>query len=590
MSGTRLAAPLVMLALLIMSCSGTGAEDPGGVDAPSGTATGAPDTIDPSEPDDSAGEVDDGPTDTPQDPTGEGTGNPRDSGDSRTRLDGLDADLLDQARADVAELELDQLAGQLIVASYGGTDANAAAAMVSSHHLGGVITLGDNVPEVPADRLPALSDVSRRVHEAVSAGGRDWPAFVAIDQEGGPITRVGLPLDRWPSAMALGAAGDTELAEEVAFASGEQLRALGYTAVFAPVADVTAGPQDPTIGARSFGSDPPTVAAMARAQVDGYLAAEILPVVKHFPGHGSVPADTHLESVRQTAELAQLEERDLLPFRELADSGAPAMMTAHITVDAVDPDRPATLSEPVLTGVLREEFGYQGLVVTDAMNMAAISSRYGVGQASVLALQAGADVILMPPDPVVAIQAIVVAVDDGTLARSDLEDSAARMVAHLRSLDSEVPGPEVIGSRGDLARQAAAAAVTQISGPCGEVLISSGIRIVGGTEQDRAFFAEAAQAAGLRVGAGPTVALVGAPVYQAGGGGGDDGAGVSGDIVVALDVPYRLADSSASTAMFAIYGRDRAAFEALVAVLTGDAPAPGQLPVAVGELPIGSGC
>lgn len=592
MAGSRTHAVLgsaMVLILGLTACSGDGQSAEGNQSGDGTAEASTAPTTEAGPPPDEDGATETVDTDESGDGT-TGTAGPEVADVGGDAYEAPDAAAIDQARSEVEQLEMHELAGQLIVASYGGTDSTAAATMVTNHHLGGVITLGDNVPAAPSERLPALSDLSRRVNDAVAADGRDWPAFIAVDQEGGPITRVAAPLDTWPAAMALGAAGDIDLARDVAHASGEQLRALGYTVVLAPVADVTSGQDDPTIGARSFGSDAEAVAGLTQAQVNGYLDADILPVIKHFPGHGSVPADTHLESVRQEASLEDLFGSDLVPFAQLADAGAPAVMTAHITVDAVDPDRPATLSASVLTELLRDEMGFEGLVVTDAMNMAAISDTYGPDAAAVAALEAGADVILMPTDPQAAIEAIEAAVEDGTLDRGDLEDSAARMIAHLRSVDGSAPEAGVIGDRADLAAEAAAAAITQISGPCDEALVSEGIQIVGGSEEDRALLSAAAQEAGLEVGTGPSVALLGAPVYQAGGGGGDAGSGVQGDIVVALDVPYRLADSSAEIAMFAIYGRDAAAFEALVDVLTGAEPAPGSLPVAVGDLPVGSGC
>lgn len=497
---------------------------------------------------------------------------------------------LQAAREDVADLSLEQLAGQLVVASYPGTDARGAADLVRTHHLGGVITLGDNVPEQAGQRVPLLVELTGAVSGALGEDGRDWPAFLGVDQEGGPITRIAAPLDRWPAAMALGASRDPELAREVAHGSGEQLRALGYTVVFAPDADVTTGPEDPTIGARSPGSDPQLVAEIAGAQATGYGQAGLVPVVKHFPGHGSVGADTHLGTVLQTADLPTLRDRDLVPFQELVDRGVPAVMSAHIVLQDVDPDRPATLSPAVLTGLLREDLGFEGLVVTDALNMAAVAQGRDPGDAAVLAVQAGADVLLMPPDPGAAVDALVAAVQEGTLSRDRLELSAARMVATLRHHEQQpVPPVEVIGSGRELAVRAAGSAITQLSGPCGEPLVGAAIQVVGGTEADRALLREVAGAAGLGTGGGDVVALLGAPAYQAGGGGGGTQP-ASGDVVVALDVPYPLAGSRAGTALLAAYGRDRATLEALVQVLRGEREAGGRLPVPVGEHPVGTGC
>lgn len=500
------------------------------------------------------------------------------------------ADELDAARTDVAALDDRQLAGQLIVASYQGTDPLAAAALVRDQHLGGLITLGANVPESVADRVPQLSALTAAAQQAVTQDGRDWPAFLGIDQEGGPITRVGAPLDRWPAAMSLGASRDTGLAGEVATASGEQLRALGYTAVFAPDADVTIGPQDPTIGARSPSSDPQVVAEIAVAQATGFSDAGILAVLKHFPGHGSITADSHLGAARQTADLDTLHKRDLVPFQAAIDAGVPAIMPGHIVVEAVDPDRPATFSSAVLSGLLREDLGFTGLVVTDALNMGAITQASGEQHPAVAALLAGVDVLLMPPDPAGSIDAILLALEDGTLKRADLEDSAARTVAILRHHHA-VPAPDasVIGSAHDLSVRAAAAGITQLSGPCGQRLVGDSIQISGGTEGARANLAAAAQAAGLSTGSGDSVVLVGGSTYQAGGGPGGPGTG-SGDVVVTTDRPYPLADSTASTALIAAFGRDPATMEALVPVLLGQVSAPGTLPTPVGDYQIGDGC
>lgn len=498
---------------------------------------------------------------------------------------------LSAARADVANLDLHELAGQLVVASYPGVDGAAAAELVRTHHLGGVITLGGNVPEDPQDRVTQLTAMSEGVSAAVAEDGRDWPGFIGVDQEGGPITRIGAPLDRWPAAMALGAAGDPELAREVATASGEQLRALGYTAVFAPAADVTTGPDDPTIGARSPGSDPGLVASISAAQARGYGEAGLVPVVKHFPGHGSVGADSHLGEVRQPASLETLLVRDLVPFEHLVDEGAPAVMSAHIVLEDVDPGLPATLSPQVLDGLLRDDLGFEGLVVTDALNMAAVSDGRTSGDVAVLAVLAGADVLLMPPDPGAAVDALVGAMQDGTLSRDRVEESAARMVATLRARESTpTPSDQVIGSGHDLAVRAAGAAITQLSGPCGGRLVGEGIEVVGGSDADRALLREVAEEAGLGTGGGDVVALLGAPAYQAGGGGGGGTAAADGEVVVALDVPYPLAESTASSALLAAYGRDRATFEALVQVLLGEREAGGHLPVSVGGHPLGSGC
>lgn len=484
------------------------------------------------------------------------------------------------ARADVATLGVRELAGQLVVARYSGRSTSAAARAVARLHLGGVIVFDDNLP---SDLVGGLRSSAAAVQRVMTADGRDWPAIIAVDQEGGPVARIGAPATAFTGAMALGAVDDQAadaLPEQVGEASGEELRALGFTMVFAPDADVTAGPSDPTIGVRSPGSVPATVTRVATGLVDGYQRSGIVPVAKHFPGHGSVTANSHLTLPVQRASLATLRSRDFVPFQALVEHGVPAIMVTHIDVRAVDPGVPSSLSRAVVTGQLRDDLGFQGLVVIDALDMAAVTQRYGDGKAAVMALQAGADVLLMPPDPAAAIDAVVDAVKAGTLSRSRLEDSAARTVALMRAVAAHsMPAASTVGSHASLARAVAASSITIVSGPCTGRLVGSAVQVVGGTSGDRSRFTAAARKAGLRVGSGTVVRLLGT--------GSSTG---NGDVVVALDTPYGLAGSDAATARIAAYGRTGSVFASLLEVLTGTATAPGRLPVRVGSYPVGTGC
>ncbi|GAB94113.1 beta-N-acetylhexosaminidase [Kineosphaera limosa] len=494
---------------------------------------------------------------------------------------------LSAARADVAKLSTRRLAAQLVVPRQSGS-ASAAATALQQQGYGGYAVFRDNLPAGSA-AVPAAKAANQGFTRAVEASGRTWPAFISIDQEGGPVTRLDAPLTMFPAAMALGAADDQGLARTVGAASGAELRGLGYTVVLAPDVDVTIGAQDPTIGVRSPSSDPQRVARVGAGLTAGYLDAGIVPTLKHFPGHGSVTADTHVGTVVQPASLAALRQRDLVPFAQL--KGAPAIMTAHIVVPALDRDRPATVSHKVLTGLLREELRFGGLIVTDALEMAAVSGRFGAGKAAVEAVRAGADVLLMPADPAAAVDALVAAVDDGTLTRARLEESATRMVATLRAGVHAAPEPSAPGSHQQVAKQLAAASITQISGQCGGKLVGSGISISGGSEVDRAALTRAAQAAGLRTGSGTTVALRGGSTYRAAENAGEAGGGrLTADIVVALDAPYALANDRARVAKLATFGRTPATFAGLVDVLLGRQAAAGTLPVAVGDHAIGSGC
>ena len=217
-------------------------------------------------------------------------------------------------------------------------------------------------------------------------------ALIAIDHEGGAIVRPGF----WPgppSAMSLGHADDPALTEAVTAALGRQLRSVGINWNFAPVLDVNVSPLNPVIAERSYGDSPALVARHGAAALRGLASAGVAGCVKHFPGHGDTHLDSHRALPRVDKSRAELDATELWPFRQTLES-APAVMTAHIIYSALDPEFPATLSEPILTGLLRGEWGYDGVIVTDSMGMAAIDSHYGRGEAAVLSLRSGADLVM----------------------------------------------------------------------------------------------------------------------------------------------------------------------------------------------------
>lgn len=466
----------------------------------------------------------------------------------------------DEAARIVADMPVERQAGQVIVARYAGLEPPVD--LIAELGLGGVILMGDNI-ESPDQVMQATAAIQQ-------AGDRDYPVIIGIDQEGGTVARIREPATEFPAYMTLGAARDTALATDAARASGEELRAMGLTMVFAPDADVTTGPDDPTIGSRSASSDPALVARIVSASLAGYAEAGIIAVTKHFPGHGSVPADSHEELPVQTAGLDELRARDFVPFQAAVSAGAEAVMVAHIDVPAVEPGVPSSLS-PAVVGLLRDELGFDGLVVTDAQDMAAISDGYGSGAAAVASLAAGVDIVLMPADTRAAHQAIVDAVGTGELPAERLAEAATRGVALMlhQAAAGTAPAADAVGANRDLSYQASLAGITVVSGGCEGPLVGETIQVTGGTDTDQARFTEAADAAGLTVGAGgEVVRLLG---------GTDPG---SGDVVVALDTPYGLGASDAPVRI-ALYGRTPGAFRALVDVLRGAAPAGGTLPVPV---------
>ncbi|RST22220.1 glycoside hydrolase family 3 protein, partial [Streptomyces sp. WAC04770] len=272
--------------------------------------------------------------------------------------------------------------------------------------------------------------------------------LVAIDEEGGDVTRLEVNEgSSFPGNFALGSIDDTDLTRAVAHELGRRLAACGVNLNWAPSADVNSNPGNPVIGVRSFGADTALVARHTAAYVEGLQAAGVAACTKHFPGHGDTAVDSHLAMPRIDVDLDTLHARELLPFRAAIAAGSKSVMSAHILLPALDPDRPATLSPQILTGLLRQELGYDGLIVTDGVEMEAISKTYGIERGSVLAIAAGADAIcvgggLADEETVVALRdALVAAVRSGELPEERLADAAAR----VRALASWTQG-----ARGDV--------------------------------------------------------------------------------------------------------------------------------------------
>jgi beta-N-acetylhexosaminidase len=255
-------------------------------------------------------------------------------------------------------------------------------------------------------------------------------ALIAIDQEGGAVIRATF-LPHPPAAMALGAAGSGVLAEEVGAAVARGLKSFGFNWNFAPVVDVNSNPANPVIAVRSFSSNPSEVVRLAGAWMRGALREGVACCIKHFPGHGDTRIDSHLELPVVDKSRRQLRALELKPFRELQVK-APAIMTAHIVYRQIDPEYPATLSRKWLRSLLRETWGYKGVIITDSLVMKAIHARYGHDRAPVLALRAGADMVMAlggQDEQEIALQSITDALANRALDRADLIRSCARLDA-----------------------------------------------------------------------------------------------------------------------------------------------------------------
>jgi beta-N-acetylhexosaminidase len=274
-----------------------------------------------------------------------------------------------------------------------------------------------------------IAELSNGIQDAALAQRAAVPSLVGIDQEGGIVARVGPPATQLPGNMALGAGRSSSDAQTAAAVNGDELAAMGVNWNFAPVADVNVNPANPVIGVRSFSEDPVLAATLTAAQTRGYTSTGIAGAAKHFPGHGDTATDSHtgLPVVDHTRE--EWEQVDRPPFQAAIDAGVPAIMTAHISVPALDPSGdPATISRPIMTGILREEMGYDGVVITDALDMAGASATYGNDRVPVLALKAGVDMLLMPPEFDVAHTAVLEAVESGELTEERIDTSVRRIL------------------------------------------------------------------------------------------------------------------------------------------------------------------
>jgi beta-N-acetylhexosaminidase len=324
-----------------------------------------------------------------------------------------------------ATAELTRAVGQLLTVGFDGPPLPAELrARIADSYVGGVMLFRPNV--VNPAQVAALVDQIR----AVAPAGDQPPCLVAIDQEGGLVQRIRAPATVWPDMLSVGTAGDPARTEQVGRALGAELAALGIGWDFAPVLDVHTNPDNPVIGNRSFGTTPAAVEAHALAFWRGLRASGVVACGKHFPGHGDTRTDSHLDLPVVDHPIDRLRTVELAPFAAAARAGMESIMTAHVMFPALDAEWPATLSRRILTGLLREELGFRGVIVSDDLGMKAVADRYSIEDLAVGAVAAGADVLLIR-EPIerqeAAFDALVRAAERDSTMRRRIEESAARV-------------------------------------------------------------------------------------------------------------------------------------------------------------------
>jgi beta-N-acetylhexosaminidase len=313
-------------------------------------------------------------------------------------------------------------AGQLAIAGFAGYSIPPDLRLLAREFdLGGVVLFARNV-EAPEQ----VSEVSRDVQ----ALAHELPLWVSTDQEGGRVARLKSPFTVWPPMMTLGRSGDDGLAERFAGALAAELRAVGISLDYTPVLDIHTNSANPVIGDRALSERADEVARLGSVIIRTLQAEGIAACGKHFPGHGDTSVDSHYELPVVDHPPDRIERVELVPFKAAIEANVASIMTAHILIPALDDQQPATLSPRIIDGMLKRELGYQGLVVTDDLDMKAISAKYGTAEATVAAIAAGCDAVLLCGQDqgaqVAAIEAVIHAVEDRTLPLKRVEDALAR--------------------------------------------------------------------------------------------------------------------------------------------------------------------
>ncbi len=337
-----------------------------------------------------------------------------------------------------ATMEQNEQIGQFFVCGFTGTRPDEAILrLIREYGIGGVILFARNIetPRQTAELIRELQAASK------------IPLFVGIDQEGGRVARLPAPFTKFPASRLFGRNGSREEARAFGRATGLELAATGINLDFAPVLDIDSHPGNPVIGDRSFGSDPALVSDLGCAVIAG-LQERVIACGKHFPGHGDTSLDSHLALPEVRHNLDFLRRRELVPFARAIDCGLETIMTAHVLYRSIDPDYPATLSSKIVQGILREELRFNGVVFSDDLEMKAVEDHFGIEDSSILALQAGVDLLLICHDPAKqekAIEAVLRAVEAGKIPRSRIEESAGRLLDLKKRRLSPPPSIDLTG-------------------------------------------------------------------------------------------------------------------------------------------------
>ncbi|WP_102029250.1 beta-N-acetylhexosaminidase [Salirhabdus sp. Marseille-P4669] len=343
----------------------------------------------------------------------------------------------------VEEMHLHEKIGQMLFVGVSGKSlTEAEKTLIRNNHVGGVILFKENLTS-PEQAIQLINEI-KELNQDNKA-----PLFIGVDQEGGRITRLPGNLVPLPSNQAIGEMNSIEYAYEVGTLLGKQVKAFGFNVNFAPVLDVNSNPNNPIIGDRAFGDKVEIVQELGIETMKGIEAEKIIPVIKHFPGHGDTSVDSHLELPTVNKSLKELKELELIPFEAAINEGADMVMIAHILLPKIDDTYPSSMSKKVITQMLRKELDFNGVVITDDMTMEAITDNYLIDQAAVESVKAGSDIIMVAHDDqkvVAVMNAIEKAVHKGEISEESINESVERILQvkdKYRVTDEKVRGQSV---------------------------------------------------------------------------------------------------------------------------------------------------
>ncbi|CDO04248.1 Beta-hexosaminidase A precursor [Oceanobacillus picturae] len=352
--------------------------------------------------------------------------------DNATEEDEMDSeessvDALKEAVQDkISSMTMEEKVGQMLMIGFEGTQVNDQTRnFMQENHIGGVILFERNITD-----SKQLLNLNRELKE-LNADSQDIPLFISVDEEGGVVSRMPPKIVNLPDSKEIGDLNNTELAYQVGEAIGERVNAFGFNVTMAPVMDVNSNPDNPIIGKRSFGDNKEIVSDMGVEEMKGIQSKGIIPVIKHFPGHGDTDMDSHLDLPVVHNSLESIREMELVPFQKAIDHQADMTMVAHILLPEIDNEYPSSLSKNVVTTMLREELRFNGVAITDDMTMGAILENYDIGDATVKAVQAGNDIVLVchgDENKLKAVHSLTKAVESGTIKEERINESVERIL------------------------------------------------------------------------------------------------------------------------------------------------------------------